>query len=76
MSGRAAGTRAGGHRPGLVRQRVTPPGLMLALTFATGVVDAVGHLRLASRRTPGWERPALKGHRGEAPPSCSSSSER
>jgi uncharacterized membrane protein YoaK (UPF0700 family) len=29
-----------------VRQRVTPLGLMLALTFATGVVDAVGYLRL------------------------------
>ncbi len=30
----------------LVRRRVTPLGLMLALTFATGVVDAVGYLRL------------------------------
>ncbi|MFI6536920.1 YoaK family protein [Nonomuraea sp. NPDC050547] len=30
----------------LVRGRVTPLGLMLALTFATGVVDAVGYLRL------------------------------
>jgi uncharacterized membrane protein YoaK (UPF0700 family) len=29
-----------------VRQRVTPLGLMLALTFATGVVDAVGYLSL------------------------------
>jgi uncharacterized membrane protein YoaK (UPF0700 family) len=29
-----------------VRQRVTHLGLMLALTFATGVVDAVGYLRL------------------------------
>ncbi|WP_203904045.1 YoaK family protein [Virgisporangium aliadipatigenens] len=28
------------------RQRVTLPGLMLALTFATGIVDAVGYLRL------------------------------
>ncbi|MFW6695078.1 YoaK family protein [Streptomyces sp. MAR4 CNX-425] len=31
---------------GAVRRRVTPLGLMLALTFATGVVDAVGYLRL------------------------------
>jgi uncharacterized membrane protein YoaK (UPF0700 family) len=29
-----------------MRQRVTPLGLMLALTFATGVVDAVGYLSL------------------------------
>ncbi|WP_434446691.1 YoaK family protein [Lentzea sp. E54] len=29
-----------------VRRRATPLGLMLALTFATGVVDAVGYLRL------------------------------
>ncbi|MER6948135.1 YoaK family protein [Nonomuraea sp. NPDC000554] len=29
-----------------MRRRVTPLGLMLALTFATGVVDAVGYLRL------------------------------
>ncbi len=29
-----------------VRRRVTPLGLMLALTFTTGVVDAVGYLRL------------------------------
>jgi uncharacterized membrane protein YoaK (UPF0700 family) len=43
MSGLAAGIRNRG-RP--VRRRVTPLGLMLALTFATGVVDAVGYLRL------------------------------
>ncbi|WP_327108273.1 YoaK family protein [Nonomuraea glycinis] len=35
-----------GTRTRLVRWRVTPVGLMLALTFATGVVDAVGYLRL------------------------------
>ncbi|MEV4889796.1 YoaK family protein [Nonomuraea sp. NPDC055795] len=35
-----------GIRGRLVRGRVTPLGLMLALTFATGVVDAVGYLRL------------------------------
>ncbi|MFI9848557.1 YoaK family protein [Nonomuraea sp. NPDC051941] len=29
-----------------MRRHVTPLGLMLALTFATGVVDAVGYLRL------------------------------
>ncbi|MYS81788.1 YoaK family protein [Embleya scabrispora] len=40
MSGFASGTRR------LVQRRVTPLGLMLALTFATGVVDAVGYLRL------------------------------
>ncbi|XRQ09162.1 YoaK family protein [Actinomadura welshii] len=47
MSGPAPGVRASG-RPvrGPVRRRVTPVGLMLALTFATGVVDAVGYLRL------------------------------
>lgn len=39
MSGVASGTRT-------VRWRVTPLGLMLALTFATGIVDAVGYLRL------------------------------
>jgi uncharacterized membrane protein YoaK (UPF0700 family) len=39
MSGVAA-------RPRIRRRRVTPLGLMLALTFATGVVDAVGYLRL------------------------------
>ncbi|WP_081842135.1 YoaK family protein [Actinomadura welshii] len=43
MSGVASGTRAG-VRP--LRRRVPPLGLMLALTFATGVVDAVGYLRL------------------------------
>ncbi|MEU7692000.1 DUF1275 domain-containing protein [Microbispora hainanensis] len=39
MTGRAAGA-------GTVLRRVSLPGLMLALTFATGVVDAVGYLRL------------------------------
>ncbi|GII96821.1 YoaK family protein [Sinosporangium siamense] len=43
MSAVASGTRTGG---GFVRRHVTPLGLMLALTFATGVVDAVGYLRL------------------------------
>lgn len=48
VSGRGPGAPAAGARTGgrLVRRRVTPPGLMLALTFATGVVDAVGYLRL------------------------------
>ncbi|WP_399888265.1 YoaK family protein [Streptomyces sp. BBFR51] len=51
MNGGAAGTRTRTRtgtrtRGRLVRRRVTPPGLMLALTFATGVVDAVGYLRL------------------------------
>jgi uncharacterized membrane protein YoaK (UPF0700 family) len=35
--------RAGGRQ---VARRVTPLGLMLALTFTTGIVDAVGYLRL------------------------------
>ncbi|GGP68038.1 YoaK family protein [Saccharothrix coeruleofusca] len=39
----ASAARAGGSP---VRRRATPLGLMLALTFATGVVDAVGYLRL------------------------------
>jgi uncharacterized membrane protein YoaK (UPF0700 family) len=43
MNGVAPRSRTGGR---LVRRRVTPLGLMLALTFATGVVDAVGYLRL------------------------------
>lgn len=41
MNRPAARTRG---RP--AHRRVTPLGLMLALTFATGVVDAVGYLRL------------------------------
>ncbi len=41
MTGSTARTR--GQR---VRPRATPVHLMLALTFATGVVDAVGYLRL------------------------------
>lgn len=52
MSGIASDTRAptptGGRPVGRVRAtgRVTPLGLMLALTFVTGVVDAVGYLHL------------------------------
>src|SRR5699024_217484 len=43
MSGVASDISIGAR---LMRRRVTPLGLMLALTFATGVVDAVGYLRL------------------------------
>ncbi len=54
MNGAAAGAAAGTAdgapirtRPrGLAVRRVTPPVPMLALTFATGAVDAVGYLRL------------------------------
>jgi uncharacterized membrane protein YoaK (UPF0700 family) len=43
MSGVTPGAPTGGR---LLRRFGTPPALMLALTFATGVVDAVGYLHL------------------------------
>nr|WP_221378910.1 YoaK family protein [Actinoplanes polyasparticus] len=43
MSGVAAGSCTGSR---LRRRFGTPPALMLALTFATGIVDAVGYLHL------------------------------